>query len=238
MREKLPIGVRPSVGDQTDITVGLPFEIVELESAISMPRSGVAILHSSISPPRRKLAAARWLLRQLQEHRSSEGAALMFLECLVTTLRSATFALQKMGSAIDGFSAWYDAKREEMRADPQLRWLVGVRNAAEKEGLVLAEYGPRAVFRIHRDGVCTAEAGDPTFQIDGYESTNLLTDLESAVEKLSAVVEEAHTTFFQEYGRKQMRYSVEYLREKPDGSWEHFDVSDRNHSVVSRPRRG
>ncbi|MCX6372597.1 MAG: hypothetical protein NTX16_05855 [Actinobacteria bacterium] len=168
MEEKPPTGANPPGADETEFFVGTPLEIVGLESALSMePRKGVAILHSSISPPRRKVASARWLLRQLQEHKSSEAPALMFLECFVTTLRSATFALQKMGSTTKGFRAWYEVKRKEMQADPKLRWLVKMRNAAEKEGLVLAEYGPVVVVRLHRNGMRDAVAQDPTFKIAG-----------------------------------------------------------------------
>jgi hypothetical protein len=233
MKKKPPSGLSPLGVDETEIAVEIPFEIVDLASALSMePRQGVAILHSSISPPRRKVASARWLLRQLEEHKSSEGPALMFLECFVSTLRSATFALQKMGAASEGFSAWYKVKQEEMRADPQLRWLVEMRNAAEKEGLVLAEYGPRAVVRVHRDGTCETEAEDPVFKIAGYRSANLLGDLESGLAKVSEVVEEAHARFFEGYGPKHLQPALLYMREKADGSWEPLQTGDAEWGIL------
>ena len=227
MKKKLPIEVRPLNRDKARISVDIPFEIVDLGSALSMKSTNhVTVLHSSVSPPRRKVASAYWLLQQLEKHLSNEAAALMFLESLVTTLRSVTFALQKMGSSVEGFRAWYITKQEEMRADSQMRWLVEIRNAAEKEGLLLAEYGPHAVVRVHKEGACNAEAGEPILLIDGFKSDNLLNDLRAGLEKVSAIVEEAHARFFEGYGRKQVSYLVEYLRENPDGSWEHFDPED------------
>jgi hypothetical protein len=225
-----------TMSDNTEIVVGFDFEIVGLESAFSKgSKEHVTILHSSVSPPRRKLAAAQWLLRKLKEEIWSEAPALMYLECLVTTLRSATFALQKMGSGVDGFNAWYEAKREHMRADSQLRWLVEVRNAAEKEGFVLAEYGPRAVVRFHRNGTRSAEAVEPLLKIEGIESTDLLQDLESATNELSAIVEEAHHAFFEGYGPKQLGYSMMGLQERPDGSWGHCNIKNMDAIVLRVP---
>lgn len=216
-----------------EFTVGYEFEIADLESAFSMePNDRVTILHSSVSPARRKLASARWLLRQLREHMYSEAAALMFLESLVTMLRSATFTLQKMGATIDGFDAWYETQRETMRADPQLRWLVDVRNAAEKEGLVLTEYGPRVIVRFHHDGTRSDQAVEPMFKVDGHECQDLFGDLEAALAKISAVVEEAHATFFSKYQRKPLWYAMQCWQEKPDGSWEQSGVEGLGTVIV------
>lgn len=56
------------------------------------------------------------------------------LNALIQSLRSITFVLQKEGSHIQDFNNWYSKKRDEMRSDPLLRWLVEKRNQVEKEG--------------------------------------------------------------------------------------------------------
>lgn len=210
-----------------DISIAVPFRIVSLDEAMVAQTEGtVTLLSASISPALRKVAGARWLLQSLEENMRSEGRALLFLESLVTTLRSITFVLQKMGAGVDGFEEWYSSKVTAMREDPQLRWLVDTRNAAEKEGLVLAEYGPDAIVRIHLDGSTTTEVTGPVFRLDGFHSDDILADLGSALGKLSELVDEAHWRFFGRIGQKHMHMHIAYLQEGADGSWSPVPVSD------------
>jgi hypothetical protein len=142
MKKKLSVQVEPLDRNRNHVIVEIPFDVVSADSALAPEaRDRSAILESSVSPARRKMAAARWLLEQLRSCASNEGAALMFLESVAINLRSATPALQKVCSGINGFDRWYAGKQDEMRADPRLRWLVEMRNGAEKEGLVMGVYG-------------------------------------------------------------------------------------------------
>jgi hypothetical protein len=116
-----------------DFSITSPFVLAGAEigsSAEEMQRP--TLLHVSVTPPRRKLAAARWFLSQFYQCAYNEGSALMFLEAFLTTLRSATFALQKMYAADPAFAGWYAQKQQEMRQDADLRSVIELRNAAEK----------------------------------------------------------------------------------------------------------
>lgn len=144
----------------------------------------------------------------------------MFLEAFVSTLRSATFALQKALLHYEGFRQWYRLKQEEMKGDSKLQWIVQLRNVVEKEGLILATYGPRAIVRVHRDGIVAAEVGQPTLRIDGMQQEDLLSVLDFALSKIETIIEEAHSMFKSRAVDHRHRVSVQFLREMEDGSWE------------------
>src|SRR4029079_8468340 len=47
--------------------------------------------------------------------------------------RNVTWALQNLKDAVPEFQAWYEARQEEMRADPLMKYFVEVRNGIEKQ---------------------------------------------------------------------------------------------------------
>ena len=181
------------------------------------------VLHPQVTPPRRKLAACRWFLAQLQRCIMNEGSTLMFLEALTSTLRSATFSLQKLLGAQPGFREWFDEERRRMGNDPILRWAVDVRNAAEKEGLVLAEYGPKAIAYYYKDGSVKAERSCPELRIEGLVVSDVVAALPEALRRISLVVEDAHKRFLPESEGRTIVLRMEYVRETDDGGWEHFN---------------
>jgi len=210
---------------KTQVSVQVPFLLADAEigpSSEEMER--LALLHPRASPPRRKIEAARWFLAQLFRCIHNEGSALMFLEAFLTALRSATFALQKMFADHPDFPEWYKRKQESMREDQELRWIIELRNMAEKEGVILAEYGPSTIVRFHRDGLVEAEAGTPSLKVEGLDQEDLLPHLQSSLAKISVIIDEAHELFAPEKSRSHV-IRVEYVRETGEGSWEHFDPS-------------
>jgi hypothetical protein len=46
--------------------------------------------------------------------------------------RIATFTLQNLKEKVEGFDSWYGPKREEMQANPEMRYFVELRNKIEK----------------------------------------------------------------------------------------------------------
>jgi len=149
----------------------------------------------------------------------------MFLEASASALRSATFALKKLLAEKQGFTEWYEAKQKEMRGDPVLRWIIELRNAAEKEGLILAEYGPRTIIRYYKNGSAKSEAAAPELRIEGLESGDVVAALAEAHRRISLVVEEAHKLFLPKPPGRQILISLETVRETDDGGWEHFTPS-------------
>jgi hypothetical protein len=194
-----------------------------------------ALLEMGVSPPQQKIAAARWFLSQLTRCIHNEASALMFLEAFLSTLRSATFALKKMLNEHAEFEIWYARKQEEMRRDPHLRWVIDARNVAEKEGIILAEYGPHAVVRVHKDGSVENEIRNPTLKIAGLDSEDVYPRLEECLARLSALIEEAHETFKPVNIREKKRFSIEFTREREDGTWEHFDPPDLGFRILHIP---
>jgi hypothetical protein len=177
--------------------------------------------HSSVTPPRRKIAAAKWFLSQLTRCVENEAAALMFLEAFLSELRASTWALQKLLSRVAGFKEWYGEKQNTMRENTALRWLVSARNESQKEGLIFAGWGPGSILRYYRDGGVTVESKEPTFEVSGAKYT--LSDLAQMVDPVAATVEEAHTLFYPNPPGRKHAFSLEFVREREYGTWEHFD---------------
>lgn len=218
--------IQPQEDGRLCVSSNFPMHIAgaELECA-TYTLSDATFLHSTVTPPRRKCGATKWLLLQLERCLRNEGAAIMFLELLLTNLRSTTFALQKQLSSVDGFSTWYSDRRDEMRKDARLRWIVDNRNAAEKEGLVAIAFGPTCVQKHFRNGTIQTEPGVPTLKVAELEAGEVLDTLGFASEYLERLVEDAHEQFVKYYPDRKAHIRLECVRETPNGSWEHFDPS-------------
>jgi hypothetical protein len=81
-----------------------------------------------------KLLEAEYFLRRLSR---SRGPALGFeLNAFLSAARSVTFLIQKEMSKVPDFSAWWDARRSEMRDDQAMRFFLELRNYSQKEGRV------------------------------------------------------------------------------------------------------
>lgn len=68
------------------------------------------------------------------------------LNACIQTGRTVTFVLQKEHSKSERFGSWYEPWREQMRADPLMRWLVNARNQIEKQGDL--ETSSRAIITL------------------------------------------------------------------------------------------
>jgi hypothetical protein len=81
-----------------------------------------------------KLAEAEYFVRRLPRKR---GYELGFeLNAFLSAARSVTFLIQKELSKVAGFAEWWAARREEMRRDEAMRFLLDLRNYSQKEGRV------------------------------------------------------------------------------------------------------
>jgi hypothetical protein len=210
---------------RVEVSVGTNFTMLGEtlpEELAAMAMAGQLL--PSVTAPRRKLAIARWHLTHLQQCLYNEAAALLFLEGFVTELRASTFALQFLLCRVEGFDTWYELQRELMRKDPLLRWLVDARNQAQKQGLSFAEWGFHTIVKFHRDGKVEASNVEPVMRVNGIEQAVSLKDLEHVIQRLSAVVEQAHSLYLPSIPNRQLTGMFEYIRERDDGSWEHFDV--------------
>ena len=182
-----------------------------------------AMLHDSITPPRRKCGASNWLFGEFRRCISNEGAALMFLELLVSNLRSTTWTLQKLFSKSDGFQEWYQSKQDKMRDDTRLRWAVGMRNDAEKRGFVSAQFSPCKNIKFHLDGTITTEPGIPAISVSEFETVDMVEALEYVKEYIEELVEEAHDKFEGPDFSRDITFRMQFLREQADGQWEPHD---------------
>jgi hypothetical protein len=183
-----------------------------------------AIIHPTATPPRLKLKACEYFLARAREYLRNEAAALFYIEAFVQSLRSATFVLQKAGSQIPGYADWYASKQEEMRQDPLLKALVNLRNATEKEGVSLVEFGLSTVVKRYADGRLNVEAGLPKICVLGHPIPDPLASFDRALLTLHALVEEAHQQGFVRIPEnKQAQINFEFMCERPDGTWEHCD---------------
>lgn len=193
---------------------GIPLEV----AALCEP----AILHSSVTPPRRKIDAAKWYLSNLQICVLNEAASLLFLEGFLSELRSSTFALQKLFRHVAGFDAWYGTQQANMKDDRLLCWLNKARTVAQKEGVAFASWAPQIILRFYRNGKIDAEHKEPSFGVSGEYHT--MQELEAMIATVDAIVEEAHSLFFDDSQVKKHTLRFETAREREDGTWEHFDL--------------
>jgi hypothetical protein len=219
---QIPVEIDKNPEGATTVGVGLPFkcldgEIGQTDSEMEEPGT----LHLTVTPPRRKIPACRWYLQQLMRCIQNESSALMFLEALVSELRSSTFSLQKLCSRSEGFDSWYKERQDGMRSDPDLSWVVELRNAAQKEGLVIAIWGQHAIVRFYRNGEVQAHLQVPIFRLEGVSSEVQLPRLQAAIDKIGEIVEEAHRLFVSPSPRP-IESRVDYVREQEDGAWEYF----------------
>ena len=181
-------------------------------------------LHLTVTPPRRKLAAAKWFLSQLNKCVRHESAALMFLEAFLSELRSTTFSLQALFHSNPGFAEWYEKQRESMREDEKLRWVVEARNMAQKVGLGFVEWGLHFAVRFPQEEAPFAEFVTPILEVEGLSQPVTLTDLELMLATIDNLVEEAHRLFLGEVAPRKNQIVMETIRQKEDGTWEHFNV--------------
>ena len=218
------VTLRKRPDGKTEVFVGSTLKSLGAELPDSVPEMNEpGSLHGSVTPPRRKLAGATWLLSQLRKCLRNEAAALLFLETFLSELRASTFALQKLFAHADGFGAWYEDQQKKMRADSLLRWLVEARNTAQKQGLVFANWSPHPVVRRYKDGRIEVVESATTFEIEGFDRSVTTDDLATMHSQLSAVIEEAHARFLLSPPSRPLRFSIEFVRERDDGAWEHFD---------------
>ncbi len=215
--EKLPDG-------RTNVSVSMPCALTGLEQYESTDgMEKFAVLRRSVTMPQRKIGAARWFLAQMKRCVQNEAFAVMFFEAYVSALRSATFTLQKMYANNAEFEKWYKKRQEDMRGDPELRAIIELRNIAEKEGVLLDKYAHTIFVRFYLDGKTEAEAGEPIMQVEGIKIKLTVATLEASLARISGLIEEAHEIFPVKASRTPIAGKVDYLREKKDGSWEHFD---------------
>ncbi len=180
-------------------------------------------LHPNVTPPIRKVSAAGWFFDQLSSCIENEPAALMFLDGLLIELRAATFTLQKLLKDRPGFDAWYEQKREEMKKDANLNWLVSARNIAEKEGIIFASWGIHLIQRHYRDGRVETESVPPKLKIDEIDREVTLPELANMLLKIESIVLESHELFYKNPPPRNHVIELEIVRQREDGSWEHFD---------------
>ncbi len=182
------------------------------------------ILGEGVTLPRLKIKGAEYFLRLLKGGILNEPASRYHIEAFVQFLRSATFVLQKIGSQVKGFDLWYEQKRIEMKQAPLLSELVNLRNASEKEGLIISEYGTKTIMRFYKNGKVEAQAGSPNAVINNIPIEDLIVKFEKMLGTVSKIVEEAHERGYVMIEKGgAIPFLIEFIREKADGQWEHFD---------------
>jgi len=208
--------VRVNVTHKFRVTDGnLMNQLQELEES--------AFLHPEATGPRLKVLAARYFLHRFKQYIRNEPAALFYFEAFIQALRSSIFVLQKRSGSSSKFREWYSAKQEQMKSNSVLRAVIELRNLSEKEGLDLISFGTRTLVKHQLGGEVRAESGQPEIRLADVELENPIAALADALEVVSAVVEEAHKLGHIPPVEKPRRLVLEFLRETPEGEWEHFD---------------
>lgn len=77
-----------------------------------------------------KFSEAAYIYNAMLPHRTNPVVCPYYLSAFVSALRSVTFYLQKQYARDPAFTAWYETKQQEMRADHLLKVLVERRNTA------------------------------------------------------------------------------------------------------------
>lgn len=208
-------------GDQ--VSVKQPFDLTHGTLVVGPgPEYIPALLHPAATGPRLKVKAARYYLELLKRDIRNEAACIAHADAVVSSLRSATFVMQKLGTKHGEFGDWYAQKVKEMQDDPVLRLAKDLRNEAEKEGLKLARFGAQVTIRVDRRGRVRAEHANPRLRFVGRPDSDPLAEFEQAIERIDKVVEEAHEKGFIELDRRPRMMVAQYLRETKPGVWEPF----------------
>ncbi len=94
-----------------------------------------------------KLREAEYFLEKMRSSMENPDAFRWNLSALLSAARSVTFYLQKEFSGDPGFDEWYQARREEMLADDEMRFL----NEARINSIHVRAVSPHTVrhVRIH-----------------------------------------------------------------------------------------
>jgi hypothetical protein len=234
---------KPLPKGPSDLNVAIAEGHVHVEQALklgdgavhpgAMPPEPPSFLHPTVTRPRLKLQAARYFLELLRQRIRNEAASIMHFDAAVSALRSATFVLQKEGSGKPGFDEWYQAQQDKMKADRILRLVVDLRNEAEKEGTRLQHYQASVQVRHHLNGEIRAQTVDPELRIAGHPECRPLDDLLHAIRVLDEVIEEAHSRGFVSTPNGEKEIRMEFLRQTPSGTWEHFDPGGPGPTVNS-----
>ena len=82
-----------------------------------------------------KLLEAEFFLKRFGATRVLDTEARYYFSAFVSACRSVTFALQKSLSGVDGFDAWYELAREQLKADPLVPYFLELRNQLVHTGI-------------------------------------------------------------------------------------------------------
>jgi hypothetical protein len=95
-----------------------------------------------------KMGEAHYFLHRALEEYHEPGPFRFNLNAFLQALRSVTLYLQREGSKVDGFAAWYAPVQDRMRGDPLLkRFLEGRNIVAHQRGLEAASRVEAGLFR-------------------------------------------------------------------------------------------
>lgn len=185
-----------------------------------------AFLIPSATVPRMKINAARYFLMRLRLGLRNEAACTIYIEAFIQALRAATFVLQKHGAGKPGFDDWYEQQRQALRADDLLRTVVDLRNLSEKEGVEFLHFDVCTIVRQSLDGRIRAEAGLPEISIADIQLANPVEGLSTALEKVAAVVEEAHLRGFIAFRERPNTNTLRVFRETAPDAWKPTDLNE------------
>ena len=89
-----------------------------------------------------KIEEARFFLEEIKKNKKSIPKLRYYINSFIVSWRSVTFVLQKQYKAIYGkaFEEWYEKKAKMLRALPQAKALLNMRNVIQKEGNRLPIY--------------------------------------------------------------------------------------------------
>ena len=94
----------------------------------------MAHIFTSLRHPLEKLQEAEYFLAGVA---ASNGLEFQFnLNAFLGACRSTTFVIQKSMAQVPGFSSWYRARQDEMKADATMGFFLELRNISQHEGPV------------------------------------------------------------------------------------------------------
>jgi hypothetical protein len=194
---------------------------------------------SHITPkPVLKLYEAEFFLSCIKDNLHCEPAISYFLDAFLSGIRSVTFVLQKHASHLPGFDEWYETKVREMRADDLLRLFVGLRNAAEKEGLDVPRITFGMVAWVDQAGQVEAGWRFESFQIAGVTFPEPIVTMRTAVHRLASLLQDASSRGF--LGASNLsgmgEGGTQVHHEQPDGTWATWDAGKGEYIASHKDR--
>jgi len=190
------------------------------ESGEDLDYQGHLIIDGLVSIPRQRIKICIYHLRKMQNNLFNEFLVKSSIEAIASNLRTATFTMQAACNKNEEFNRWYVLEVEKMKKIPQLNEMIRLRNKVEKVGYDLISFGPVIGVYHHLDGSMTDKFLTPDIKYGKFDFKDVIRELESAIQYISNVVEDAHAKGYLTTSARPTQFRAVSFKEDKMGNFQ------------------